>query len=169
MQVLFKNLAAANLVLLLIVAIWGCVPRETNESIGRFDVLAGLTAVFCAAIHSIAYTYFIAAGKFAETAVAERGYGDLKVVERVKANKRQAFRYGFLAILATMFAVFLYYASSPVRGQDAIGNVWGIVGGFGMVIANAWACLKEWKIIVANGVLMDDILHVLGQKTQPPG
>lgn len=168
MQSLFKSLASANLILLLIVAVWGCFPRTSNADVGGFDVLSGMTAVLCALFHSIVYTYFIASGKFAETAVDERGFPDKSVVGTVKGHKRQAFRYGFLAILATMTAVFLYYASSPVRGPNAIGNVWGIVGGFGMVLINLWATLKEWKFVAANGVLMDEILRVLGSGPAAP-
>ncbi|MFG0331345.1 MAG: hypothetical protein ACF8PN_15770 [Phycisphaerales bacterium] len=158
MKALFRNLATALVTLLLIVTVWGhFVPRDEADALTAFDVLAVIVTVFGILVHSIVYTYFIASGKFAQTAIEEHGYPDPEAERRIKRNKIQAFRYAFIGMIGLMLAVSLYFAASPVRGDDAIRPLWAAFGAYAAILINLWAIGKEWKFIVANSVITSEI------------
>jgi len=157
MKRFFIQLTNANMLLLVIVTVWGHFADPTTS----FPVLVGFTAVFTALVHSIIYTYFIAAGKFVERAIEEHGYPKTDAVKVAKSNKMQSFRYGFMAIMFTMGAAFCYYWSSPVRQETAIWAGWAAIASYLAILMNLYAAKIEWKYIVANGVITDDILKTM--------
>lgn len=158
MKQFFLQITTANIALLLIVTIAGHVVTMTETMRGRFEILTAVIAIFCALVHSVIYTYFIAATKFVERAIDEHGYEDQEAVSRAKTNKRQAFRWAFLAMLATMIAAFVFYWSSPVRDEHAIGRGWSALAAYLAILMNLVAAKNQWKYVVANGVLTDEIL-----------
>jgi len=157
MKRFFIQITNANMLLLLIVTVWG----HFADARSAFPVLVGFTAVFTALIHSVIYTYFIATGKFVERAIDEHGYGDQSALGRVKKNKMQSFRYGFFAIVFTMGAAFFYFWSSPVRQDMAIWRGWAAISSYLAILMNLYAAKIEWKYICANCVITDDILKTM--------
>ena len=163
MKRLFLQLTMANLALLLGVTVWGHFLSTEPDAMSRFDILAVLVTIFCALIHSVIYTYFIATCKFVERAVEEHGYEPATAKEETKKNKLRSFRYAFLAMFSVMIACFLYFWSSPVRQEFAIARGWATIAGYLAIILNIYAAKIEWKYIVANGVITDDILAQISE------
>lgn len=159
MKNLFIQLSVANMLLLLIVAGWGHM--RGGETDAGFETLVIITTVFTALVHSIVYTYFIAASKFVQSAVEDHGYPHVAAIDQSKTNKRKAFRYAFMAMMAVMIAAFLYFAGSPVRQDAAISRAWASIGVFFAILMNAYGIRKEWEYLKANLVLSDDILSVV--------
>ncbi len=163
MKRLFLQLTFANSMLLIGVTIWGHFLSAEPDAMSGFDVLAVLVTIFTALVHSVVYTYFIATAKFVERAVEEHGYAHALSVDDAKANKRKAFRYGFLAMLGVMIACFFYFWSSPVRQELAIGRGWAAIASYLAILMNLYAAKIEWKYIVANCVITDDILATISE------
>ena len=162
MKKLFIQLTLANLTLLLLVTIWGHFISSEQASKSAFDVLVGIVAVFTAFIHSVIYTYFIATAKFVERAVEEHGYSKPDAINQAKSNKRKSFRYAFLAMFITMTAAFLtYWGSRAIRHDLAIWRGWPPIASYLAILTNIYAAKIEWKYILANGVITDDILNTV--------
>ncbi len=161
MKNLFLNLTSANILLLTIVVAWGVVRGFGDDAATSpsFDVLVVLTAVWTALVHSIFYTYFIAATRFVERAVEDHGYSDPQATDRAKRNKRVAFRYGFMAIVATVTAASLHFMASPVRQELAISAWWALGAAAVAVVFNLYGARKEWECLEDNLVLSDAILN----------
>ncbi|MBL1217573.1 MAG: hypothetical protein D8M59_08765 [Planctomycetes bacterium] len=166
MTSLFRMLASSNLMLLVIVAIGGHLVDPGGPRRAGFDVLVILATVYCALVHSIVYTYFIAAGKYIQSAMEDHNLGCESHLVRAKANKKMSFRYVLLAILATMTAAFLYYAGNPVRGDGAISPWWAAAGTYVALAVNIMAIPFEWKYIRANSVLTKEVTNGVQQAGQ---
>jgi len=161
MKTFFLQTAVANLALLLLVIGWGHVQARSGEPSAAFDVLVVLVATFSVLVHSIVYTYFIASGKFFETAVEEHGYPDPTVVEQAKENKRKAFRFAFLAMFAVVVTAGLWFASSPVRQDLAISRWWPAISAWIAILVSLHATRKEWFFLGRNLALADDVLDTV--------
>lgn len=163
MQRLFWNLSIANLLLLTIVVAWGhFIDPADTVALGRFDVLASLAGLFTLLVHSIVYTYFIAAGKFVQAAVEEHGHPDATAIDRAKRHKLKAFRYGFMAIWATFLALVLHFWLRPggggIAANDGGHEPWVTTAAYLALLMNACAAHVEGKYVAANGVLTDKVL-----------
>lgn len=147
---------------LIIAIVWGhVVANDSGPSRSSFDVFVIVVAVFSALVHSIIYTYFIAASKYIMSAIDFHNYQNPDVLVQAKSNKRIAFRYAFISILMIMAATFLYFASSPVRGDYAISVLWPAITSYIMLFVLIYTIKQEWKYIVANCVLTDMVTSTL--------
>lgn len=153
MTSLFRMLTSSNLMLLVVTTIGGHIVDPGGPRRADFDVLVILATVFAALVHSVVYTYFIAAGKYIESALEDHDVSCEEVLAQAKRNKKKAFRYVLPAILATMTAAFLYYAGNPVRGDGAISPLWGAIGAYLALAVNMAVVPMEWKYIRSNSVL----------------
>ncbi len=165
MKRLFLQLTLANFLLLAIVTLWGLFLPPASPGMKQFDVLVVLAALFCLTVHSIVYTYFIASGKFVQSAIEEHGYADRNALALNKAYKLKAFRYGFLAILVTAGAMMLHFLSAQPHGEGGLWRGWAAIGAGLAFLMNIHAARIEWKYICANSVLSDEILQALGDRT----
>lgn len=167
MKRLFLQLTLANLLLLAIVIGWGHVLDAASAWRNHYDVLAGLTCLFTLTVHSIVYTYFIAFGKFVQSAIEEHGYADRRAEILARSYKLKSFRYGFLAIALTATAMMLHFWSSGTAGEGAWWRGWAALGAGLALLANVYAARVEWKYVCAAGVLSDEILAALGDRQGP--
>lgn len=165
MKRLLLQLTVSNLLLLTIVIVWGHFLGRDSSWARQFDVLAGMAGLFSLTVHSIIYTYFIASGKFVQSAIEEHGYTDRSAQQRAKSYKLKAFRYGFMAIVFTTVAMMLHFWSSLSAGEGAIWRGWAAIGAYLALLMSLYAAKVEWKYIGANSVLSDEILTALGDRT----
>lgn len=161
MKNLFKSLSIANVALLVLVVVWGHFLYLGGDGGpgASFDVLAAIVAVFCALVHSIVYTYFIASGRFVESAIEEHGFADREVFCQVRRNKRIAFRYAFLAMCATMIGLFCHFAAAgPALDNNGLSGWWVALASYIAVVVNVGVIRPEWKQIIATSVITAEIL-----------
>lgn len=167
MKRLLLQLTVSNLLLLAVVIVWGhFITRDSSWS-RQFDVLVGMAGLFSLTVHSIIYTYFIASGKFVQSAIEEHGYHDATARQRAKSYKLKAFRYGFIAIVSTSVAMMLHFWSGASAGDAAIWRGWAAISAWLALLVSLYAAKVEWKYIGANSVLSDEILEALGDRSQP--
>ena len=164
MKQLFLQLTLANLLMLALVIGWGHVIALDSPWMKQFDVLVAFAALFTLTVHSIIYTYFIASGKFVQSAIEEHGYPDLNARALNRMYKLKSFRYGFMAIMVTAGAMMLHFLSGHSAGEGGLWRGWAAIGAYLAVLMNVHAARIEWKYVCANSVLSDEILKTLGQR-----
>src|SRR4051812_31227058 len=82
-------------------------PRGPHTGMRGVHVLVALLATMATlAVHSIAYTYFLATGKWAAEVVRVYGLPEW-VNHQAKKNKRKAFRFEFWGMTAVAVAAWL--------------------------------------------------------------
>lgn len=165
MKRLFLQLTLANFLLLAIVTVWGLFLPAPSPWMKQFDVLVVLASLFCLTVHSIVYTYFIASGKFVQSAIEEHGYADRNALALNKSYKLKSFRYGFMAILVTAGAMMLHFLTAAPAADGGLWRGWAAVGAGLALLMNIHAARIEWKYVCANSVLSDEILKALGDRT----
>lgn len=166
MKRLLLQLTVSNLLLLTLVIVWGHFVARDSTWNRQFDVLVGLAGLFSLTVHSIIYTYFIVSGKFVQSAIEEHGYADASARQVAKSYKLKAFRYGFIAIVFTSVAMMLHFWAGAAAGERAIWRGWEGIGAWLALLVSLYAAKVEWKYICANGVLSEEILEALGDRTQ---
>ena len=116
-------------------------------------VLVALTATMCTlAVHSIAYTYFLATGKWAAEVV--RVYGlPTWINDQAKRNKRKAFRFEFWGMSTIAIAAWLG------AGADAQGlnPLWHLAGAAGASAFNLVAFGVVYAVILQQARLLLEV------------
>lgn len=167
MKRLFLQLTVANFLLLVLVIGWGLWLGRGSPWQNQFDALAGIASLFTLTVHSIVYTYFIAFGKFVQSAIEEHGYPDRKAESLARSYKLKSFRYGFIAIALTATAMMLHFWTSGPAGEGAWWRGWAALGAGLALLANLHAARVEWKYVCAASVLSDEVLAAFGDREGP--
>lgn len=158
MRNLYLQLTVSYLLLLTAVLVTGLFINPLGAYGNAFDVLVAIAVLFSVTVHSITYTYFIAASKFAQRAVEEHGVGTPALIEESKACKRKGARYLYMAMFAAMGAVFVYFWSLPDADGSGPWRGWALLAGIGALIVNAMMSLRVMKYVEESCVLNDGIL-----------
>jgi hypothetical protein len=131
----------------------------TAEPRGPHDVFRGthllvalLTTLATLAVHSIAYTYFLATGKWAKEVVRVYQLPEW-INEQAKKNKRKAFRYEFWSM--TLIAVAAWLGG----GADTLGinPLWHLGAAALAVAFNIGAFVVIYSVIVAQARLLLEV------------
>lgn len=128
-------------------------PRGPHAVLRGVHVLVALLATMATlAVHSIAYTYFLATGKWAAEVVRVYRLPEW-VNHQAKKNKRKAFRFEFWGMTAVAAAAWLG-AAADARGMDP---VWHLVVSAVAVGFNLGAFAVEYAVIVAQHRLLSEV------------
>jgi hypothetical protein len=120
----------------------------------QWHPLAGVAAVLiCVCTHCIVFTYFIATAKWIQHAVSVRSL-DEQLLAPTRSFKMQALPAALLAMAAT-FATAISGAASV---NYFAWPVWHHVLSWAALAINLLVALVEYRAIVRNGRLIDDIL-----------
>lgn len=131
----------------------------TAEPRGPHDVFRGthllvalLTTMATLCVHSIAYTYFLATGKWAAEVVRVYQLPDW-INDQAKKNKRKAFRFEFWGMTAIAVAAWLG------AGADTLGihPLWHLGAASIAVGFNLGAFVAEYAVIVAQARLLLEV------------
>src|SRR3954468_24130007 len=125
-------------------------PRGPHDIFhGVHLLVAVLTTVATLAVHSIAYTYFLATGKWAKEVV--RVYGlPTWINDQAKKNKRKAFRFEFWGMSAVAVTAWLG-AGADTQGLNPL---WHLAVAAGALAFNLVAFAVEYGVIVAHARLL---------------
>jgi hypothetical protein len=119
---------------------------------GVHVLLAILTTMATLAVHSIAYTYFLATGKWAAEVVRVYKLPEW-VNHQAKKNKRKAFRFEFWGMCVVAVAAFLGAAADA----QGVNPLWHL-GVAGLAVAfNLGAFVVEYAVIVAQHRLLSEV------------
>lgn len=131
----------------------------TGEPRGPGSVLRGvhllvalLTTMFTLAVHSIAYTYFLATGKWAKEVVRVYGLPEW-VNAQAKKNKRKAFRFEFWSMTLIAITAWLGAASDTQR----LDPLWHLGVAAATLAFNLGAFAVEYAVIVAQSRLLLEV------------
>jgi hypothetical protein len=128
-------------------------PRGPHAVWHGVHVLVALAATMATlAVHSIAYTYFLATGKWAAEVV--RVYGlPTWINDQAKKNKRKAFRFEFWGMTAIAVAAWLG-AAAEVRD---VHPLWHLGVALAAMAFNFGAFAVEYAVIVAHVRLLLEV------------
>ena len=153
MPTLFLVITAFNLACLTATAALGYLVGGSSAT--QWHPLAGVAAVLiCVCTHCIVFTYFIATAKWIQHAVSVRGL-DEALVAPTRSFKVLAFPAALLAMAAT-FATAISGAGSV---NYLVWPVWHHVLSWSALAVNVLVALIEYRAIVRNGRLIDDIIE----------
>ena len=131
----------------------------TGEPRGPHAVLRGVHVLFAIfttmatlAVHSIAYTYFLATGKWAQEVVRVYQLPDW-VNHQAKKNKRKAFR--FVMWSTTWIAVTAWLGAAS--DTQAVNPLWHLGVAAVMLAFNIGAFAVEYAVIVAQVRLLAEV------------
>jgi hypothetical protein len=131
----------------------------TAEPRGPHAVLRGVHVLFAIfttmatlAVHSIAYTYFLATGKWAQEVVRVYQLPDW-VNHQAKKNKRKAFRFEFWGMTAVAVAVWLGGAADA----QGLNPLWHLGASAFAVAFNLAAFAVEYAVIVGHARLLMEV------------
>jgi hypothetical protein len=123
-------------------AIW----RGVHVLVALFATMATL------AVHSIAYTYFLATGKWAQEVV--RVYGlPTWINDQAKKNKRKAFRFEFWGMTLIAIAAWMG-AGADTQGLNPL---WHLFAAAFAIAFNIGAFAVEYAVIVAHARLLLEV------------
>lgn len=128
-------------------------PRGPHAVLRGVHVLISLAAVMgTLAVHSIAYTYFLATGKWAAEVVRVYGLPEW-INQQAKKNKRKAFRIEFRAM--TLVAVTAWLGAAA--DTQGVHPLWHLgVAAFALAY-NIGAFAVEYTIIVTHARLLTEV------------
>ena len=116
-------------------------------------LFALLTTMATLAVHSIAYTYFLATGKWAKEVVHAYQLPDW-INDQAKKNKRKAFRFEFWGMSLIAIAAWLGAAADTRPGNYPLWHL----GVSALAIAfNLGAFAVEYAVIVSHARLMLEV------------
>ena len=128
-------------------------PRGPHAVLRGVHILVALLAtVATLAVHSIAYTYFLATGKWAAEVVRVYRLPDW-VNHQAKKNKRKAFRFEFWGMSAVAVTAWLG-AAADARG---VNPLWHLGVAALAVAFNLGAFAVEYVVIVAQHRLLTEV------------
>jgi hypothetical protein len=151
---LFLGVSLFNLLCLATAATLGYLRLFYGAQYAPWHQLAGaLATLACCAVHCIVFTYFIATAKWAQHAI-EVKHLDPKLAGPTRSFKAQAFPAALLAMLSVFIAavagvITLSYGVKPITH-----HILAILA----LVTNVSVCGIEYRAIVRNGALIDDIL-----------
>ena len=103
-------------------------------------LIALLTTIVTLAVHSIAYTYFIATGKWAKEVVHVYQLPEW-INDQAKKNKRKAFRFEFWSM--TLIAVTAWLgAASDTQGSTHSGTWRSPRGRSALTLGRSWSNMQ---------------------------
>ena len=130
----------------------------------QWHVLLGILAgLICAFTHVSVFTYFMATTKWLHAA-ADKGALDVaRFVGPSLPRKRKAFAAGMGAVVLTFAAMLAGAGADPTARPLWPGEVHLIAAAVAMA-ANLLAALAQYRLIVEQGRLMDDVLAILNRR-----
>ncbi len=128
-------------------------PRGPHAIMRGVHVLVALVATMATlAVHSIAYTYFLATGKWAKEVVRVYGLPEW-INDQAKKNKRKAFRFEFWGM--TLVAITAWMgAGADTRGLNPL---WHLLIAALAIAFNFGAFAVEYAVIVAHARLLLEV------------
>lgn len=128
-------------------------PRGPHAVWRGVHVLVALAATMATlAVHSIAYTYFLATGKWAQEVVRVYGLPGW-INDQAKKNKRKAFRFEFWGMTAVAVAAWLG-AGADTQGLNPL---WHLAAAAAALAFNAGAFVAIYAVIVAQARLLTEV------------
>src|SRR3954465_11666922 len=128
-------------------------PRGPHAVLRGVHVLVALLATMATlAVHSIAYTYFLATGKWAAEVVRVYQLPEW-VNAQAKKNKRKAFRFEFWSMTLIAITAWLGAASDTQR----LGPLWHLGVSAATLAFNLGAFAVEYAVIVAQSRLLLEV------------
>jgi hypothetical protein len=119
---------------------------------GVHVLFALLTTMATLAVHSIAYTYFLATGKWAKEVVEVYGLPDW-INAQAKKNKRKAFRFQFWSMTLIAATAWLGAASDT----QGLNPLWHLGVSAATIAFNLGAFAVEYAVIVAHARLLMEV------------
>jgi hypothetical protein len=119
---------------------------------GLHVLFAIVTTMATLAVHSIAYTYFLATGKWAKEVVHVYQLPDW-INAQAKKNKRKAFRFQFWSMTLISIAAWLG-AASDTQGMNPL---WHLGVAATAIAYNLGAFAVEYAVIVAQARLLLEV------------
>jgi hypothetical protein len=115
-------------------------------------LFALFTTMATLAVHSIAYTYFLATGKWAKEVVRVYGLPEW-INDQAKKNKRKAFRFEFWSM--TLIAITAWMgAASDTQG---VNPLWHLGLAAATLAFNLGAFVVEYAVIVSQARLLLEV------------
>jgi hypothetical protein len=150
---LFLGLTIANLVALLAAAALGYMSAANPDWRGYHLLAGALAALLCVAVHCVVFTYFVATAKWVQHAIATRSL-DPALAAPTRSFKAMAFPAALLC-MASVFAAACLGAARDALGTDP---TWHHLTALGAIALNLAGAAVEYRAIVRNGQLIDDVL-----------
>jgi hypothetical protein len=154
---LFLGLTIANLAALVGAAALGYVSAWRPEWRGYHLLVGASAALLCVGVHCVVFTYFVATAKWVQHAIDVRGL-DPALAAPTKSFKAMAFPAALLC-MASVFAAACLGAARDALGTDA---AWHHVGALCAIAINVGGAAVEYRAVVRNGRLIDDVLARIG-------
>ena len=128
-------------------------PRGPHAIMRGVHILVALVATMATlAVHSIAYTYFLATGKWAKEVVRVYGLPEW-INDQAKKNKRKAFRFEFWGMTLVAIAAWMG-AGADTRGLNPL---WHLLIAALAIAFNFGAFAVEYAVIVAHARLLLEV------------
>lgn len=128
-------------------------PRGPHAVMRGIHLLVALTATMATlAVHSVAYTYFLATGKWAKEVVRVYGLPEW-INDQAKRNKRKAFRFEFWGMSLVAVTAWLG-AAADTQGLNPLWHLG--VAAFALAF-NLGAFAVEYAVIVAHARLLLEV------------
>jgi hypothetical protein len=162
---LFLGLTLANLLLLGIVfalgftAVEGAKPSHMYAYHITLGIASGLLTAFA---HVSIYMYFMATSKWLRAATEKAGLDPAAYAAPALVNKRRVLPMMMIPIAMTMLAMFAGAASDPTVNPWWPGELHMGVAAIA-IAANALCAMGEYRLIRAQGRLMDEALAVVNR------
>jgi hypothetical protein len=119
---------------------------------GVHILFALLTTMTTLAVHSIAYTYFLATGKWAKEVVRVYGLPEW-INQQAKKNKRKAFRFEFWSM--TLIAITAWLGAAA--DTQGLNPLWHLAIAAATLAFNFGAFGVEYAVIVAQARLLKEV------------
>jgi hypothetical protein len=148
---LFIALSLLNLLSLAVTMALGYFAPPAQRGM---HILAGaLSALVCVGVHCVVFTYFIATAKWMAHAIAVK-----RLEPSLAAPTRSFRRQAFPAALAGMGSVFFAAILGAARDNGMAPAAWHHGVAIVAVLINLLVAWAEYRAIVCNGRLIDQIL-----------
>jgi hypothetical protein len=119
---------------------------------GIHVLFALMTTLAALAVHSIAYTYFLATGKWAKEVVRVYGLPEW-INTQAKKNKRKAFRFEFWSMCLIAFTAWLGAAADA----QGVSPLWHLGMAAVTLAFNFGAFAVEYAVIMAQARLLMEV------------
>ncbi|MCG8451131.1 MAG: hypothetical protein MI725_16305 [Pirellulales bacterium] len=178
MSRIFPTLAATSLGLFLVAVVLGlCIgdlydhPDDATLRLRGIHMLTGTAAALAVVfVHSVAVTYFIGTSRWCKE-VTETYQLQSAPLRRSTQLKRQTFPWCVLGMLAVVGVGALGAAADPGTGRADTAGWAGIhqVAALAGLVFVAWTYFRTWLNIVANQVVIQQIVDRVAQIRQERG
>ncbi|MDX1681679.1 MAG: hypothetical protein R3336_01035 [Phycisphaeraceae bacterium] len=168
---LFFGLTAANLLMLTLVFALGLVAvgpeAEPTQWYGVHIALAIAAGLLAAFVHVAIYTYFMATSKWLRAAADKCGLDLEQFVRPALDRKRRVFPIAIGAVVLTMITMF-----AGAGADSTFVPLWPSEVHLALAAitlpAHGLAAIFEYRMITAQGQLMDDVLARVNPETPQP-